>query len=469
MKKTLKINKHLLPFLSKPQPIKVAFGGRGSGKSIGLGDIATFRMETEGADIYCLREFQDSVNDSVHRVITDSVEKRLKLKGWDIQRNTIIAPNGAKTTYKGANRNPDSMQSAQGYKYSWFEEAHRASQESLDKLLPTILRNPGAQCWFSANPQSSADPFSQRFIVPYLDAIRDKGYYEDDIHYIVKVNWRNNPWWNDEQEKLRAWDYEHMPRAKYDWIWEGEFNDGTDNAIVQPEWFDSAVNAHEKLGIDPTGARITSFDPADEGEDAKAYASRKGILFDDYGEIEAIDGNVACDEAIRLAIHNRSDLFVWDGDGMGALLRRQVDQGFNGINIQTRMYKGSNSVDNPDSLFDGGKKNKDTFYNKRAQYYILLAERFRKTHMAVEHGKYMDPDELVSIQKNDYTQKLRAEVCGIPKIPNLTGKIQLMSKKDMKKQLQRPSPNMADCLAMALETPETDLEDTAITFEGWAD
>jgi len=168
MKRTLKVNAKLLPFLTKPQPIKIVIGGRGSGKSIGLGDLAAFKMDTESADIYCLREFQDSVVDSVHKVLTDSINNRLKLEGWDIQERRIIAPNGARTTYKGANRNPDAMQSAQGYKYSWFEEAHRASQASLDKLLPTIIRNPGAQCWFSANPQSSADPFSKRLRLAHL-------------------------------------------------------------------------------------------------------------------------------------------------------------------------------------------------------------------------------------------------------------------------------------------------------------
>ena len=176
---TLQVNKKLEKLFTATQQIIVIIGGRGSGKSIGVGDILTFKMATEDADIYCLREFQDSVTDSVHRVFEDSIKKRLKLSGWDIQKNTVISPDGAKTTYKGANRNPDSMQSAQGYKYSWFEEAHRASQDSIDKLLPTILRNPGAKCIFTANPQSSADPFSQRFITPYLSELEANGIYED--------------------------------------------------------------------------------------------------------------------------------------------------------------------------------------------------------------------------------------------------------------------------------------------------
>jgi phage terminase large subunit len=203
---TLRINKKLEPFLTKPKQLKIAIGGRGSGKSIGIGDALTFKMATEKADIYCLREFQDSISDSVHRVFEGSINDRLMLDGWNVQEKRIISPEGAQTAYKGAARNPNSIQSAQGYKYSWFEEAQTMSQASIDKLLPTILRNPGAECWFSANPQSSADPFSQRFIVPYLRELNKHGYYEDDLHLIIVVNWRDNPWWNIEQETLRKWE-----------------------------------------------------------------------------------------------------------------------------------------------------------------------------------------------------------------------------------------------------------------------
>jgi len=88
----LKVNSKLAPFLTKSKPIKVAIGGRGSGKSIGFGDIFTMKMETENADIYCLREYQDSVLDSVHRVLVDSIATRLQLEGWNVQENKVISP-----------------------------------------------------------------------------------------------------------------------------------------------------------------------------------------------------------------------------------------------------------------------------------------------------------------------------------------------------------------------------------------
>jgi len=470
MKRTLKVNAKLLPFLTKPQPIKIVIGGRGSGKSIGLGDLATFKMDTEAADIYCLREFQDSVVDSVHKVLSDSINHRLKLQGWDIQERKIIAPNGARTTYKGANRNPDAMQSAQGYKYSWFEEAHRASQASLDKLLPTIIRNPGAQCWFSANPQSSADPFSKRFINPYQKQLQREGFYEDDLHYIVIVNWRDNPWWNEDQEKLRLWDYEHQTRAWYDWVWEGAFNDSVENAIIKPEWFDAAIDAHIKLGFKPRGIKVVSHDPSDEGPDAKGLSYRYGSVFVDVQEKTGLDVNDGCDWATGYAIENQADVYVWDADGLGAALRRQTLDSITGKKMDHVEFRGSKGVDNPKQVFQPtqsnkrAKTNEETFKNRRAQYYWYLSERFHKTYRAVEKKEYIDPDELISLS-SDITNMtaLRAEVCRIPRKPNGSGLIQIMSKDEMR-IAKIDSPNMADSMMMSLATPSPNKADMKLHF-----
>ena len=472
--KQLEISKTLERAFFSNKPIIVAFGGRGSGKSIGVGDIMTYRMDTQGSDIYCLREFQGSIKDSVHRVFEGSINDRLCIADkFDIQKNSVVHNNGAQTVYTGANQNPDSMQSAQSFKYSWFEEAHRASETSLDKLIPTILRNDGAQCWFTANPQSSADPFSQRFIVPYLDQIMTKGFYEDDIHLILRVNWRDNPWWNKTQEKIRQWDYDHVSRAKYDWIWEGMFNDGVEDALIEPEWFDACVDAVDKLGITPRGARVTSYDPADTGSDMNAGASRKGVHFDWIDEIDRPNGNLACDDACEKARQLNTDLFVWDGDGMGALLRKQISQNFAGVKVEARMYRGSEGVDEPNVPYDGvysegQKTNRDLFANKRAQYYVKLARRMEKTYKAVVDKQYMDPDDIISISsKIPLLQKLRAEVCGLPRKRSFTGKIALMPKDEMKKKYGKNSPNMADCLAMAMEVPILDQKPNNIKFEGW--
>jgi phage terminase large subunit len=470
MKRTLKVNHKLVPFITKPQPIKVAIGGRGSGKSLGIGDLLTFKMDSEGADIYCLREFQESIIDSVHKVFRGSIQDRLKLDNWKIFENRIEAPNGARTTYKGANKNPDAMQSAQGYKYSWFEEAHRASQASLDKLLPTILRNPGSQCWFSANPQSSGDPFSQRFIVPYQKQLEEHGFYEDDLHYIVVVNWRDNPWWNEEQEALRSWDYKNVPRAKYDWIWEGRFMDTVDDAIIKPEWFDACIDAHIKLGWKATGKKIVSHDPSDRGDDAKGLTYRHGSVVHDVQERTFGDVAEGVDWSTSYAIRVGAQDYIWDADGLGLGLRRDVADNFKGHNIQQHAFRGGETPDNPNALYDAltenaalARTNADAFKNKRSQNYARLRDRCYTTFRAVVHGEYHDPDEMISFSSEiEAMQALRAEVCRIPEKVNGNGngKFQIMSKPDMKRILGIDSPNMADSVMMSLAIPDKIVNNT---------
>ena len=139
------------------------------------------------------------------------------------------------------------------------------------------------------------------------------------------------------------------------------------------------------------------------------------------------------------------------------------------------MYRGSNEVENKKQRYEGlgslgskdkPKTNADTFYNKRAQYYMKLAQRFYNTWLAVEKGKYIDPDAIISISSDiKLIDKLRSEVCRIPRKNNGSGKIQLMSKKEMKDKHDIDSPNMADCLAMGEELPKVEEEITSLEFD----
>jgi phage terminase large subunit len=456
--KTLNVNEKLLPFLTKHKPIKVAYGGRNSGKSIAFGDMLTVKMESERCDIFCLREFQDSINDSVHRVFAGSI-KRLGLSGWEIQENRIISPHRNVTRYIGAARNPDSIQSAEGYKYSWYEEAHRASEASLDKLLPTIIRRPGAECWFSANPQSSADPFSQRFIIPFQKQLDRDGYYEDDLHLIVKINWRDNPWYDEAAEILRQSDKKTMSASKYNWIWEGDFNDTVDGAIISAEWFDACIDAHKKLGIKPEGLEVVSHDPSDEGNDDKAVAYRHGIVVCDVQYKD--DGNVndGGEWALAYCQSKKPDAFIWDVDGVGAGLKRQINEAIGGKAIRICPFSGGGAKNREDEiyeeiegehLFATPKTNAEVFYNKRAQLYWELRDRCKLTWQAVTKGAYADPEKLISFSSEiEDLQVLRSELCRIP-LKKGGSKIQIMSKEDMKK-LKIRSPNGADAVMMLFD------------------
>ena len=131
-------------------------------------------------------------------------------------------------------------------------------------------------------------------------------------------------------------------------------------------------------------------------------------------------------------------------------------------------------ADDPDMPYASGKDqlktNRDTFLNKRAQYWWKLRERFENTHRAINQKTYINPDEMISLSSSiECLNQLRSEVCRIPLKRNNNGKIQIMSKLEMsKKPYELPSPNMGDSLMMSMFSPKVQLSNVVkINFAGW--
>jgi phage terminase large subunit len=450
-------------FLFRPKRYKVILGGRGSSKSYTVADALLIAGYGKKIKVLCGREFQNSISDSVHSLLASRISA-LGLSGhYDVMRDTIIGKNGSEFIFKGLRHNIASIKSVFGISHLWIEEAATVSSESWEVLKPTI-REPNSEIWITFNPGSSQDAMSKEFIAPYESELLEHKRFEDDRQYIAVVNYLDNPHFPDELEQERRWAYDNLPRALYDHIWLGKYNDSVDDAIIPAEWFDACVDAHIKLGFKPQGGKIFSFDPADTGKDAKGYAVRHGSVILDAGEIDQPDINTALDWAADRAIANNVDLFNWDCDGMGVGLKREVDTWFSGKKIQISQFRGSASPDRPDSVYEPvgtdsrPKNNRETFKNKRAQNYWLLRDRCYRTFRAVTLGEYIDPDHLISFSSGiKLLPKLRSELCRIPKKYNPSGYIQIMSKEEMRK-LGIKSPNIADSVMMAMDAPETAIE-----------
>lgn len=461
----MQIPQKLEPFLTKKKRFKIAYGGRGGAKSHTFADIFLMKAQTEGAKVGCFREMQNSIEDSVHSLLKDEIS-RLELQGFDVQNSGIYHAGGGEFRFRGLARNPDAVKSMHGFKYFWGEEAHTFSEESIKILTPT-LRTDDSEIWFSMNRKSSEDPMDKRFIQPFIKQLERDGYYEDDLHLIVKINYYDNPWFPDVLEQERQYDYIHLPRANYDHIWEGAPNDHIENSIIMAEWFDACIDAHKKLNIKPRGMKIASHDPSDLGKDTKGYCLRHGLLVIDVQEKDTGDVNEGCDWALDLAIDAKADVFAWDTGGMGVSLKRQVTSGLSGKKMDYAMFNGAEEPDFPDEYYQGDKgktsqkrKNRDTFKNKRAQYYWNLRDRCYNTYRAVTQGEYINPDEMISFSSGiSEINKLRSEICRIPRKHNGSGTIQIATKAEMK-MMKIDSPNLADSVMMSLIPPTNKADDS---------
>lgn len=463
----IQIAEKLLPFITTPKRIKIAVGGRGGSKSIAFADIF-IKYCDDGERLCCAREFQNSIDDSVHSLIKSRIDELGAASTPTASK--VVSPKGGEIFYKGLARNPMSIKSMFGVKRVWVEEAQTLSDATLDLLEPTI-REGDSELWFSLNRGSSKDPFSRRMLAPYEKDLEKYGFYEDDNILIVEINWRDNPFFPDVLNKNRLKDLENLPRAKYDHIWEGKYSDTVEDAIIEPEWFDACIDAHKKLGFEPLGQERVAYDPADTG-DAKAVAYIHGSVVKEVKDTDFGLIDTATDWATSYANSIKPDVFIWDCDGIGAGLKRQITDAFSGKKVTLVSFKGSQEAENPKQVYgsaDGEvekpKTNKEAFANRRAQYYFRLRDRMIKTYQAITKNKYISPDELISFDSGiSDLAGLRAELCSIPRKFVGSGRIQLMSKPEMKKQ-GITSPNMADALMMLMgytveqEEIELDLPD----------
>lgn len=463
----------LEPLITTPKPIKIIVGGRGSTKSTFAGDYVLSDIRL-GKIWCCGREFLDSIEESVHRLMLDEID-RLGLPGFTHDKSHIYhRESGGRNFYKGLRTNPKSLKSMlSGVAGIWIEEGDTLSKATLDVLTASLrvsakdsqkliegdddIRMP--ECWITMNRGSSTDPISKKWLKRADKELARCGYYEDEHIMVVQINWTDIPrkWWlASGLESERADDEENMSTAEYDHKWGGAYADTVENAIISPEWFDACIDAHEKLNFPVRGVEVVSHDPSDLGSDPKGLAYRKGVVFLDVQEIDKGDVNDGADWAIEYCEEKKPDAFIWDGGGMGVTLRRDFNNALGPKNIQVQMFDGASGVDRPEQIYEDGrdkkefkKTNKQTFKNKRAQYYWDLRDRCYRTYLAVVKGEYHDPDTLISFSSDiKDLDILRAEICKIPRKYNPIV-IQIMNKKEMRDQ-DIESPNMADSVMMNL-------------------
>ena len=466
------------PMFLNPKRFMILIGGRGSGKTIVKGNHGLIGMHDGGRNLMCIREFQSSITDSVHAVLSDEI-KRLELDNSDVTERTIkFTHNNSMARFMGLSRNPESVKSAFGFLDWWIEEAQFLSAKSLRTLTPTARKKPkkglpgkqkeidtdeidmeNVQMVFCANPASSEDPFSQRFIVPFQSELDEFGIYEDDMHLVIKMNYDSNPWFSDSGlEEERLFDLKNLPRSTYDWVWNGGFNDEIENGLIKPEWFDACIDAHERTGMKEFGVFKVTHDPSDLGNDPKACAVRKGNIITNIIQRSDLDVNEGSDWALGLAINEGVDEYEWDTGGMGVTLKRDVNAALQGKKITAYQFNGASSVDMPKGIYEpSGATNivqqmtwEKVCKNLRAQCYLKLRDRVFRTYQAVVNGVMTDPDNLISFSADcDNLKTLRAELCRMPIKPNMGGLFELYTKKEMREKFKVRSPNCADAVMMS--------------------
>jgi phage terminase large subunit len=473
---------------SKPKRVKIAVGGRASTKSTGVGDCMLMFAD-HGERICCTREFQNSIEESVHENLKLEIDRLSLHTKFIIQASKILAVNGGELFYRGLARNITSLKSIAGVNKLWIEEGESVSKKSLKVLTPSIRTSARdnvveiddddgdpPEIWITMNRGTTKDAVSVKYLKRAEKELARCGRYEDDLVMIVEVNYQDNPWFPPEMEQERSDDFENMPRAEYDAVWNGRYADTVENAIIEPEWFDACIDAHITLGFEALGQERVAYDPADTG-DNKAWGHAHGPVIVDVRDTDQGRIDTATDQATSYANDIRPDVFSWDGDGIGMGLKRQIADAFKGKKIELEVFRGGEGCDHPERKYDPvgkdvdikkQKTNKEMFANKRAQYYWMLRDRCFRTYLAVTKGeRVFNPDDLISFSSDiEQLDQLRTEVCTVPRKYVGSGRVQILSKPDMLK-LDIDSPNMADVVMMLMRQVEVQKKTEKQTYQGW--
>lgn len=215
-------------------PYKVAYGGRGSGKSWAFARMLVLRAVQRKTRVLCVRELQNSVAESVHHLIAEQIAA-LGVHGWfEIGESFIRCVNRSEFLFRGLRgmRNDASaLKSFEGVDVCWIEEGQTVSEASLVTLVPTI-RKDGAEIWITFNPDQETDPVYARYVknAPPGSVVR-------------RVNWDLNPWFPARLKAEREWMLKTDPDAEA-WVYGGECRRVTDAQVLKGKW---RIEAFEPL------------------------------------------------------------------------------------------------------------------------------------------------------------------------------------------------------------------------------
>ena len=211
-----------LDFLFENHRYKVAYGGRGSGKSWGFARALLLQAANKPLRVLCAREVQRSIKNSVHQLLSDQIQALGLGQFYEVLESEIRGLNGSLFVFTGlANNTAESIKSYEGIDRVWCEEAQTISKKSWDILIPTI-RKPESEIWVSFNPNIDTDDTYVRYCVNPPENAK-----------VVKMNYMDNPWFSEVLEDER----QHSEKTNPDYanIWLGECKAAVDGAIYSNE------------------------------------------------------------------------------------------------------------------------------------------------------------------------------------------------------------------------------------------
>ncbi|MBE6445649.1 MAG: PBSX family phage terminase large subunit [Alphaproteobacteria bacterium] len=418
---TIEIAEIFKPLLSEKWRIKFYYGGRGGGKSYAFADSLLLLARQKKLFIACLREIQDSIKESVYKLLCD------RISAWELNDYKIYESRienrltGSKFIFRGLrDQDVNNIKSLEGVDIAWIEEAHTITKKSWSILSPTIRKN-GSEIWISMNREEENDPLW------VLLASKP-----DERTLVRKVNYYDNPFCPEEL-KIQAKQCQKDNPEDYEHIWLGEPIRQGDYKLISSQKVRDAFTRKIDASTSPL---VIGLDIARFGDDQTSFCFRKGRFCLKFLAYKKLDNVAVANLATNIIRELKPYRIFMDVGGQGAGVYDILkDRGYG--EIIRGIYFGEKAL------------NENRYFNRRAEMWDAIRE-------------WLDSKPAVQLPQDE---ELFDDLTSINKKYDRKGRLCLEEKDELKKRLGR-SPDKGDALALTFAEPVYDVGEPRLYGNG---
>jgi len=449
-------------FFSSLYDYFIDYGGRGGGKTKDKIKAVVLESTIRRVRVLVTREFQESISESVKAEIETCIDELELSHFFKITEDKIVALNGSKFVFKGLKKNINNIKSIANVDIVLVEEAENVSENSWDKLLPSIRPVSGrAIVIVIFNPASELDATWQTWIVN--TPLRT---------LLTECNYPDNKYFPAFLEAQRLHDEKTLPPKRYKNKWLGVPAGSEGDIIIDQDWLKAARFASRHEDWVKVGPKVVAYDPAGQGKDNHAVTYSDGNCVTEVDEWPlSPDLRVATNRALSMARKHEADEFTYDecggfGDGVSVFAKDNIEgvsTDEDGVNFETleitiTPFNAGDSIEKPED-WDDGKKIKGTektpyeiYCNQKAHAHGVVAQQLYNTYRFIELGERgIDFNDMLSldIECDVMWKKIMREMSTALWVKSeANSKKKVESKEAMKKRTGQESPNVNDAIIM---------------------
>ena len=255
--KVIRVPKKMLSIFDGPARYRVAYGGRGSGKTRTFAIMAAwegYKHARNGrtGQILCAREHLNSLEESSFTEIKAAIlDDPILSDFYQVGSRFIRTKCGTVDfTFAGLRQNVSSIKSKSQILIAWLDEAADISEEAWRTLLPTV-REEDSEIWISFNPMDEEAPTYQRFVESPPPNSK-----------VVKINWNDNPYFPQVLREEMEADKERLKPEVFEHVWNGLPMTLTEGAYYREEMLavESEGRIHDQIHLERGHPVVTAWD-----------------------------------------------------------------------------------------------------------------------------------------------------------------------------------------------------------------